>query len=617
MKTLKYRIIFGLCLLCTGLNAKDLTGVRIYINPGHGGFDAANDRNVVTIPYGANDPKGFWESSSSLTKGLALRDMLEAHGATVMMSRTENRDEDDRNLTEIAEEASANDMDAFLSIHSNAVGVNQGTNYLLLLYRGTDDEPDPALSKPMAQTCWSRMYDNPLTNWTYYSATNMNIRGDFSFYGYHLGVLKNNTVPGFLSEGEFHDYLPETHRLLNEDYRKLESARFFRYFCDYFEAEQDSKGILAGLVKSSNERINNPLYLYKAGTNDQWLPINKAQVELFDNKGNSIGSYQTDECYNGFYAFFNLEPGKYKIKITAENYETAEIDAEVKAGETTSLITQIENKTVIIEKEVPADYPDPNQEAGAIAMPFYQTQEIATNAFEWLKDKNIRKSILHNNKLYILTTDPQIYVGNPATGELISELKLTGIESGILPISDIAFSADGYLMACNKNVVKLPADDQKFKVYTWDDDESEPKLFFETTQQGNFSESTIGETFTISGPRWKCKIYTPAITTGSSRQIRIVGYLIDEETPNIIGYKYMMDGSYTEALWGEAITFTPSPLGTDRFIVDSEVLLPTEFGFDWTIADRNPLINHGAIMKIYYHHKRRVPTSSVTHNTHL
>ena len=65
----------------------------------------------------------------------------------------------------------------------------------------------------------------------------MNVRGDFSFYGYHLGVLKNNTVPGFLSEGEFHDYLPETHRLLNEDYRKLESARFFRYFCDYFEAD--------------------------------------------------------------------------------------------------------------------------------------------------------------------------------------------------------------------------------------------------------------------------------------------------------------------------------------------------------------------------------------------
>lgn len=596
MKTLKSIIITCLCILCTGLYAKDLTGIRIYINPGHGGFDAANDRNVVTIPYGANDTKGFWESSCSLTKGLALRDMLEAHGATVMMSRTENRDEDDRNLTEIAEEASANDMDAFLSIHSNAVGLNQGTNYLLLLYRGTDDEPDPAISKPMAQACWTRMYDNPLTNWTYYSATNMNVRGDFSFYGYHLGVLRNNTVPGFLSEGEFHDYLPETHRLLNEDYRKLESARFFRYFCDYFGADQASKGILAGVVKSSNERINNPLYLYKVGTNDQWLPINKATVELFDSKGTSIGSYETDECYNGFYGFFDLEPGKYKLKITAENYETAELEAEIKAGETTSIVTQIKNNDIVIEKEVPVDYPEPEQEAGAVAMPFYKTQEVSQTAFEWLQDKVVRKSVLHNGKLYILTTEPQIYVANPTTGELTSELKLTGIEGGILPISDITFSADGYLMACNKNIVKLPADEQKFKVYTWDDDESDPVLFFETTQQGNFTESTIGETFAVSGPRWKCKVYTPAVTTGASKQIRIVGYQIDEELPDVIGYKYMMDtNNYKEALWGEAVTFTISPLGADRFIVDSEKIVPTEFGFDWTAADRNPLVDYGSI----------------------
>ena len=78
-------------------------------------------------------------------------------------------------------------------------------------------------------------------------------------------------------------------------------------------------GMKTALVSNNGEERVRPfaekvesIYLYKAGTNDQWLPINKAQVELFDNKGNSIGSYQTDECYNGFYAFFNLEPGKYK-----------------------------------------------------------------------------------------------------------------------------------------------------------------------------------------------------------------------------------------------------------------------------------------------------------------
>lgn len=40
MKTLKSIIIACLyIIICTDVTAKDLTGVRIYINPGHGGFD--------------------------------------------------------------------------------------------------------------------------------------------------------------------------------------------------------------------------------------------------------------------------------------------------------------------------------------------------------------------------------------------------------------------------------------------------------------------------------------------------------------------------------------------------------------------------------------------------
>lgn len=210
----------------TLLNAADLTGVKIYINPGHGGYDGANDRNVETIPYALGDTLGFWESWSNLRKGLALRDKLQSSGATVYMSRTQNRDEDDRLLSEIAEEANANGVDAFLSIHSNALGTNTGTNYLLFLFHGYDADPTVPESKIQATAAWTDIIDNQLTNWTNYT-TSTNIRGDFSFYGNTsgLGVLRPLTVPGFLSEGSFHDYKPETHRLLNDDYRKLEANR--------------------------------------------------------------------------------------------------------------------------------------------------------------------------------------------------------------------------------------------------------------------------------------------------------------------------------------------------------------------------------------------------------
>ncbi|HQP80621.1 MAG TPA: N-acetylmuramoyl-L-alanine amidase, partial [Paludibacteraceae bacterium] len=118
------------------LTATDLTGVKIYINPGHGGYNG-NDRSVGTIPFPTEwtDTTGFWESSSNLTKGLELRDLLQSQNATVYMSRTDNRSgfrdngyagfehiQDssygDRPLSVIAAEASANNVDAFLSIHS-------------------------------------------------------------------------------------------------------------------------------------------------------------------------------------------------------------------------------------------------------------------------------------------------------------------------------------------------------------------------------------------------------------------------------------------------------------------------------------------------------------------
>ena len=90
------------------ISAKDLSGVKIYVNPGHGGYNMTqekNDRNIPTIPFEALDQNGFWESSCNLTKGLELERLLKNSGATVLLSRTQNRDEDDKDLSEISEEA--------------------------------------------------------------------------------------------------------------------------------------------------------------------------------------------------------------------------------------------------------------------------------------------------------------------------------------------------------------------------------------------------------------------------------------------------------------------------------------------------------------------------------
>ena len=119
----KYYIILIAFLGCLGLQAKDMTGLKIYINPGHGGYDS-DDRNVAVYPYAQGDTLGFWESSSNLHKGLMLRELLQEQGATVAMSRVLNRTEDDRGLETIGREASEWEADLFFSIHSNATIIN-------------------------------------------------------------------------------------------------------------------------------------------------------------------------------------------------------------------------------------------------------------------------------------------------------------------------------------------------------------------------------------------------------------------------------------------------------------------------------------------------------------
>ena len=70
-------ILLGITL-CISVFAIDFTGVKIYINPGHGGWDA-NDRNLATINFALGDTLGFYESKSNLAKGLYLRELLQAN----------------------------------------------------------------------------------------------------------------------------------------------------------------------------------------------------------------------------------------------------------------------------------------------------------------------------------------------------------------------------------------------------------------------------------------------------------------------------------------------------------------------------------------------------------
>lgn len=326
------------CVMAShAVNPQDLT---IYINPGHGGHDS-NDRNVVIYPYTQGDPEGFWESNSNLDKGLMLRDMLQAKGMTVHMSRVTNTTEDDLGLSTIDALANKTKADFFFSIHSNATGTSSRVNFPLMLYRGYDNEPVRPNNQKMSELLGPQLYENGATVWT----NNYSVRGDWSFYHswgdkVGLGVLRTLTIDGMLSEGSFHDYIPETYRLMNREFKWLEAWHFRKAVDQLYGLEGDTKGVIVGRINDSRLKRDVSYITFKE---DKYVAIHNAKVELFDEAGtNRLAEYTTDELYNGIYAFTDLEPGTYTVKVSEAEHYSTEAKVAVEADKASYLNIQLD-----------------------------------------------------------------------------------------------------------------------------------------------------------------------------------------------------------------------------------------------------------------------------------
>ena len=336
MKKLSFLFIAVAASLC--VNATDLKDLKIYINPGHGGHDS-DDRNVVVPPFTGGDPEGYWESNSNLSKGLSMRDLLEGFGVEVMMSRTTNTTEDDRDLGEIGVEATNFGADFFFSIHSNATGTGTRVNRPLMLYRGETSNPRFAEAVDMSATLNDQLLENRVTSW---SSETPWLAGDLTFYAGQweggLGVLRQLWVPGLLSEGSYHDYIPETYRLLNDDFCWLEAYHFTKAIMEHFQTtEKYSTGVVAGTVTDDHQERTDDIYNSIFFGHDNALPVCGATVALKDADGGTVETYTTDDLFNGVYMFRAVQPGTYTLAISHPDYEPFEQQITVTANEVTYL----------------------------------------------------------------------------------------------------------------------------------------------------------------------------------------------------------------------------------------------------------------------------------------
>ena len=600
MKLRKLFLAAGMALVAAGASAQtNIEDIRIYINPGHGAFDSGS-RPMGTVKHGANnayndvnnDTSNFFESNTNLNKGLALFHKLKEWGLkhdganaldltqNIVMSRIESgatpayidyenhiynpeSDKYDRPLSEIAAEVEFNNFDMFISIHSNAATEGTNTNYPLVLYRGTDAQEGNAGSVDMAKALWPHLFGLGHHQWTYYSMTNMNIRGDHSFYGNpgtvrypvanpdyeydendnfsayfpgaegapdtvaytgYLGVIKHG-VPGFLSEGYFHTYQPARHKYMNRDVCYLEGEAYAWGMNDYFGwGKTNDKAVIYGVLRDKDEKFTHEFYTPNVSSNDKYLPLNNATVKLLDAEGNEVATYTTDDEYNGAFVF-RVDPGTYSLTYSLEGYNEpeAEFTAQftVAAGDKYYPEAFLRNVNYVPPTKVYVNYPDSTEgKTGYTLFPRYETKsaEIALLA-EQLADKVVRRQIIRDDKLYVLALDtananePYIYLADLAAAT-VDTLDTRAVEMGTngrLKISDIALTADHVLVASGLSKNQYSDDNVEtgevrgtMHVYKWSQDSVTAlpdtcELWFSSQYCCNFFRGLMGKTIAYSG----------------------------------------------------------------------------------------------------------------------
>ena len=645
MKKVLLSLVAGMMAVCS-MNAASITEARIYINPGHGSW-TGNDRNMATINHATGDTTGFYESNTNLWKSLKLRQTLIDWGmpeSNIKMSRVKNGPYPhtdaqatvyNKDLHVIAAEANAHNADYFISIHSNA----GEKNFTVLIHKGyTVPAECPYLNhgtrfgskeiqeicSEMSHDCWTYLNTNGIDVMNLYSVMGPGkkpyITGDLTFYygfqtpaqntgksGY-LGVLRTNTCPGFLSEGYAHEYMPAVHRALNPDYCGQEGVRYARGMAEYFGWEKEKTGYIMGSAKNMHERLIHKYYNYEPGSIDEWCPINNIEVTLYKG-GEVLKTYKGDAEWNGVFMFEKLEPGDdYTIDVKAPGFKSAfELDEEYGREHTKYTVVGHETTYPVIYMEKvdyqdpPCyNYPNPDQPRWiGVSDTYAMRKDVENKALTALEGKTIRRELALGDSVFVLALDaeknPFIYIYNAKTQELYGELSTEGVgdasdEREEMKISDIAFTSDSILVACNLEKTSFGNDGVQgtWRIYKWAKDletrtpTGNPEIWFTPTTSsisGNFSNAYIGQSLAISGRLEDCKVITTAETTGTSGEIRLPIYTITRK--GLIEERRNQDKTIlTKALVGEDYRIVVSPRNDNNVVVDGSAIAPIELALN-------------------------------------
>lgn len=224
------------------------------------------------------------------------------------------------------------------------------------------------------------------------------------------------------------------------------------------------------------------------------------------------------------------------------------------------------------------DYP--NVESGVIKGMYLPEITASADIPEVLTGLNIRRAIMRNDKWYILALDaennPILSVVNTETGKEIKRMNTTGISGGTIALNDIAFTADGILLGCNRVTIPFDGGGDAWKVYKWVSDDAIPETAVSIDTADKLlctSDTETGATFAVSGRLNELKIYVSTLPTGENCY-RITGIQISKGETESVRYVATNESS-------DGFSLTVTPFSRDNYIIDRPTALPVEYTFAW------------------------------------
>jgi N-acetylmuramoyl-L-alanine amidase len=278
--------------------AKYLDGVRICLDPGHGG-----DAHKRAYKRG---PTGVREAEVNLRVANYLRDWLRAVGAEVRLTREADVDS---SLAERAEVANRWSADLFISLHHNAIGKPDVNRTAVFKHVGVDYRPaNLDLARYLCQGLMHALQFPQLTG--------DSVKSDQLIYDVGFGVLRNSDVTAALTESSFFSNPDEEQRLRTAEHNFLESYGLFDGLARYVYAglprqrlvEPADGRIVPGETTSLVFALDDGLRGRKAwGSDRQGILTSSIDVRLdgeplpwsFENKGYRLTAVVPDDLACG------------------------------------------------------------------------------------------------------------------------------------------------------------------------------------------------------------------------------------------------------------------------------------------------------------------------------